>query len=80
MSICLVTYPGEVCELFNVKFIKLHDSKAKDKIWIHMQNESGTKPKLLIHTRQLTNRITAELIPNISEIVGEFMKTNSIEL
>jgi len=74
------TYPGEICELFNVKFIKLHNPNAKDKIWIHTENEAGKKPKLLIHTRQLTNRITTELIPNISEIVVEFMKTNSIQL
>ncbi len=74
------TYPGEICELFNVKFIELHNPNAKDKIWIHTKNETGKKPKLLIHTRQLTNRITTELIPTISEIVAEFMKTNLIKL
>lgn len=74
------TYPGEICELFNVKFIKLHNPNAKDKIWIHTENETEEKPKLLIHTRQLTNRITTELIPNICRIVVEFIKTNSIQL
>lgn len=74
------TFPGEICDLFNVQFIKLHNPNAKDKIWIHKENKNEKKPKLLIHTRQLTNRITAELIPNICEIVVEFMKRNSIEL
>lgn len=74
------TYPGEICELFNVKFIKLHNPNAKDKIWIHSENETGKKPKLLIHTRQLTNRITNELIPNICDIIVAFLKTNSIQL
>lgn len=73
------TYPGEVCELFKVKFSKLHNPTAKDKIWIHTEQEIGKKPKLLIHTRQLTNRITSELIPNISNIIVDFMKTNSIQ-
>ena len=74
------TYSGEICELFKVKFHKLHNPNAKDKIWIHSENEAGKKPKLLIHTRQLTNRITNELIPNICDIVVDFMKTNSIQL
>ena len=72
------TYSGEVCELFNVKFDKLHNQTAKDKIWIHSENEE--KPKLLIHTRQLTNRITSELIPNICNIIVEFIESNSIEI
>ncbi len=73
------TFPGEVCELFEVKFDKLHNQNAKDKIWIHT-NYKNSIPKLVIHTRQLTNRITKELIPNISEIVSEFIKENKIEI
>jgi hypothetical protein len=74
------TYSGEVCKLFNVKFDKLHSENAKDKIWIHSEIENGKNPRLLIHTRQLTNRITKELIPNICELVVEFIKQNSIEI
>ncbi|UPQ78967.1 hypothetical protein M0M57_15275 [Flavobacterium azooxidireducens] len=74
------TYPGEVCELFNVKFNSLYDHNSKDKIWVHFENENEKKPKLLIHTRQLTNRITAELIPNICEIIVNFIRENSIQI
>lgn len=73
------TYSGEVCELFEVKFEKLQNQNAKDKIWIHT-NLPNNCPKLVIHTRQLTNRITSELIPNISEIVAEFIKENNIKI
>lgn len=74
------TYSGEICELFNVKFDKLHNPYTKDKIWIHSENETEKKTKLLIHTRQLTNRITNELIPNICDIIVNFIRTNSIQL
>jgi len=73
------TYSGEVCKLFEVKFDKLHNQNAKDKIWIH-KNLPNNSPKLVIHTRQLTNRITNELIPNISAIVAEFIKENKIKI
>ena len=74
------TYSGEVCELFNVKFDKLHNQTAKDKIWIHSEIENEKNPRLLIHIRQLTNRITTELIPNICDIIVKFIKKNSIEI
>mgnify|MGYP006074824861 FL=1 len=74
------TYQGEVCELFNVKFNNLQLETAKDKIWIHTERENGENPKLLIHTRQLTNSITSELIPNICNLIVEFIKSNSIEI
>lgn len=74
------TYSGEICKLFKVEFIKLHNTKAKDKIWIHKENENTERPRLLIHTRQLTNRITSELIPNICEIVVDFIKENAIQI
>lgn len=73
------TFSGEVCELFKVKFERLHNQDAKDKIWIHT-NLEGNKPKLVIHTRQLTNRISNELIPNISEVVVDFIKQHSINI
>lgn len=74
------TYSGEVCELFNVKFEKLYNQTAKDKIWIHSEIEDDKNPRLLIHTRQLTNRITTELIPNLCDIIVKFIKINSIEI
>jgi hypothetical protein len=74
------TYSGEVCELFNVKFEKLHNENAKDKIWIHTDYSKEKHPRLLIHTRQLTNRITIELIPNLCDLVVKFIKKNSIDI
>lgn len=74
------TYPGEVCELFNVKFDNLHDKNAKDKIWVHSETENDKNPRLIIHTRQLTNRITEELIPNLCDLIVEFITKNSIEI
>lgn len=74
------TYSGEVCKLFNVKFDKLHNETAKDKIWLHSELDSEKCPRLLIHTRQLTNRITEELISNLCNIIVEFIKKNSIEI
>ncbi|AIG30913.1 hypothetical protein IA01_10785 [Flavobacterium psychrophilum] len=73
------TYQGEVCELFNVKFDKLHNENAKDKIWIHSETENDKNPRLVIHTRQLTNSISVDLIPNICELIVEFIKEHSIK-
>lgn len=73
------TYPGEICELFEVKYQNLCSHNSKDKIWIHSQKEDSEKPKLVIHTRQLTNRITSELIPNIINIIVDFIKSNNID-
>jgi hypothetical protein len=74
------TYSGEVCELFNVKFDNLHEQNAKDKIWIHSENENEKNPRLLIHTRQLTNRISTDLIPNLCDLIVKFIKKNSIKI
>lgn len=72
------TYSGEVCELFKVKFKQLYDYPGKDKIWIHSEFIPGEKPKLLIHTRQLTNSISKNLIDSISEVITNFIKANSL--
>ncbi|MDR0801343.1 hypothetical protein [Fluviicola sp.] len=69
------TYPGEVCELFKVKFDGLHDYSGKDKIWVHSA-VSESQPKLLIHTRQLTNSISSELIKNLALLITEFIQKN----
>jgi|GEM_PF-833666 len=74
------TYPGEVCELFNVKFDKLYNYSGKDKIWLHSSSSPDNNPKLLIHTRQLTNSISKELIISISEIIAKFIQENSLNI
>ncbi len=75
------TYSGEVSELFGVKFEKIHDELAKDKIRIYYsENTNLNLPKIVIHTRQLTNRITNELIPNLSVIIADFIKKHSISI
>ncbi|WCC46486.1 hypothetical protein [Tenacibaculum finnmarkense] len=71
------TYKGEVCELFYVKFDELKYAKS-DKIWIHYSNNN--KPKLVIHTRQLTNGASNELIDEITQLITKFIKQNSIEI
>lgn len=73
------TYDGEVCNLFKVKFENLHDYPGKDKIWIHSSAENNN-PKLLIHTRQLTNSISKDLIDNISQIINSFIRKNNIAI
>jgi hypothetical protein len=74
------TYPGEVSKLFKVKFDYLYDYPGRDKIWIHSELNSEFNPKLLIHTRQLTNSISKDLLDSISEIITNFIITNSIDL
>ncbi|MFH6998885.1 hypothetical protein ACHRVZ_13185 [Flavobacterium sp. FlaQc-57] len=74
------TYPGEVCELFNVKFNNLYNENAKDKIWIHSEISKEKNPRLLIHTRQLTNSISKDLIPSICDLIIQFIKENSIKI
>lgn len=74
------TYPGEVSELFKVKFDYLYDYPGRDKIWIHSEINPENNPKLLIHTRQLTNSISKDLLDSISEIITNFIKANSLNL
>ncbi|WP_269242699.1 hypothetical protein [Flavobacterium limnophilum] len=74
------TYSGEVSKLFKVKFDYIYDYPGRDKIWIHSGIHSGFNPKLLIHTRQLTNSISKDLLDSISEIITNFIKANSLNL
>jgi len=74
------TYSGEVCELFNVKSEGKYDYPGKDPIWIHSAVNSNNSPKLLIHTRQLTNSISKDLIPTLSKIIANFMKENNLNI
>ena len=72
------TYPGEVCELFNVNFQEQVICGKSDKMWIHYSKSD--KPKLLIHTRQLTNGASNDLLEKVSWKIAEFIKENSIKI
>lgn len=73
------TYPGEVEELFGVRFIELqHEIKAK--IWINKGSTPTGKPKIVIHTYQLANyhgKID-DFIEHLSQLVYEFASNNDI--
>lgn len=72
------TYPGEVCELFNVEFYEEIICGKSDKMWVHYSKND--KPKLVIHTRQLTNGASNDLLNKISEVTADFMIKNSIKI
>lgn len=80
------TYPGEVCKLFNVNFDGIYNNETtkynttKYKIWLHSGVYNEEYPRLLIHTRQLTRFKADELISDLSKIIVEFLKENSIEI
>lgn len=69
------TYEGEVCKLFDVKFSHQSNCGKSDKLWIHYADEKTNSnfPKLVIHTRQLTNGASNELLNQIAEEVKEFV-------
>ncbi len=75
------TYQGEVCELFDVKFYEQRTAK-QDKYWIHYAEEGMHQvyPKLLIHTRQLTNGASNDLINDLAEVAKQFIKEHSINI
>ncbi len=72
------TYRGEVCERFNVEFDR-EITFNNGKIWLHY-NKEGNPPKILIHTRQLTNGASNELIEKIGVLISEFITENNIEI
>lgn len=74
------TYPGEVVDLFKVSFDKKQEYDGRDSIWIHSSTTPEKGPKLLIHTRQLTNSISPELIESISNLIVDFIRTKSISI
>lgn len=75
------TYQGEVCELFDVNFHEEITFNQSGKIWVHYADkDKKTYPKLVIHTRQLTNGASNELIERIAEIVSDFTKEHSINV
>ena len=73
-------YHGEVQELFEVEYKDEIAFENKSKIWIHSQQAENPSPKLLIHTRQLTNGASNELIEKLGELIADFIKENSIDI
>lgn len=75
------TYQGEICELFEVEFIKEIKCNEREKIWVHHSKKEQNKPlKLVIHTRQLTNGASNKLIEKIAELISDFVVKNSIKI
>ncbi|WP_417214571.1 hypothetical protein [Bizionia sp.] len=72
------TYPGEVCEIFDVDFDKQVVCSELNKMWIHYSKNEN--PKLVIHTRQLTNGASNELIDKIADIIIDFKMRNNISI
>lgn len=76
------TKPGEVCELFGVDFQEPVKFAKSDKYWVHYAKKDKHKvyPKLVIHTRQLTNGASNELIELLAHEVKSFVKKYSLEI
>jgi hypothetical protein len=75
------TYPGEVQKLFDVDYIECIKVGKTEKMWIHHANKnSKVFPKLVIHTRQLTNGASKELLESIAELVKAFAEAHAIKL
>lgn len=76
------TFAGEVCELFDVEFSEQIICGKSGKIWIHYAIKGGNKtfPKLVIHTRQLTNGASNDLLVKIAGIVCDFAKNYEIKI
>lgn len=72
-------YDIDLEEIFNIKWKKLI---CTDSYWInvHYGEICSSKPKLLIHTRQLSGPIKNELFERIAEICNNFIKENNITL
>lgn len=75
------TYSGEVCELFEVEFAKHELTEKSENIWIHYATDKNiVSPKLVLHTRQLTNGASNNLLYKIADIIKDFVIKNSIDL
>ena len=75
-------YRGEVCKLFDVEYSEQIICVKTDKLWIHYSTETKNKvfPKLVIHTRQLTNGASNELLERIADVVSDFIKKYDIKI
>ena len=63
----------QIDNTFNVSFYREgFPTNSKQNHWIHY-SKNPNKPKLVIHTRQLSGRITNELVFSIGETIKEFL-------
>lgn len=60
----------EIDDIFKVKFIE-EKGTEKQKFWIH--KSTTNKPKLVIHTRQLSNVVEDNLLIGIAKEIKEFL-------
>jgi hypothetical protein len=75
------THKGEVIELFGVEFSNVLHIGNNEKIWVHYAiNKAVVYPKIVIHTRQLTNGASDKLIEIIAQKVFEFITENDINI
>lgn len=63
----------EIDEIFKVEFIE-EKGTPKQRFWIH--KSITEKPKLVIHTRQLSNGVGDNLLIGIANEIKTFLKTN----
>lgn len=80
-------HQGEVCKLFEVSYVpteeveKFLDKKLEKSIWVHKGITPSGKPKIVIHTRQLTNHAgIMKLIECLGDLVVNFVNQYNIEL
>lgn len=76
------TYEGEVCKLFKVNFKEKINIGRTQNIWIHSSDEKEGRnvPKLVIHTRQLTNGCSNELLEKVADLISEHIAENEIKI
>ena len=62
----------QIDDTFGVEFIREGITNARQNYWIHYC-KNPKKPKLVIHTRQLSGRISNELVYSIGDTIREFL-------
>jgi len=75
-------YDGEVQELFNVEYKNKIDFGSSQKIWINKSDDSSTRkvPRLVLHTRQLTNGCTNKLIEKLADLISKHILEYGIKV
>lgn len=62
----------EVDTIFKVKFIEQHTVKDNYSFWIHHSTDK-MKPKLVIHTRNLSCDVPNDLLERMGQVIREFL-------
>lgn len=79
-------WKGEVQSLFDVVYddeIQIKSEKGSvQKIWVHYSNPNDNRhpPKLVLHTRQLTNGCLNILIDKVADLITEHVKKYNIPI